>query len=129
MSALKRFAALALLALPGSLWAIGLGGLEVRSGLNQPFDARIPIVGAEAAELADMKARLAEPDAFHRAGIARPYVLSRLRFLVVEDRDGSGYIHVTSREGIREPALEFVLEVESRSGSLQRTYSVLLEPR
>ena len=30
---------------------------------------------------------------------------------------------------VREPALEFIVEVEWRNGSLQRKYSVLLEPR
>lgn len=129
MSTIRRIAALWLLVLPVGAWALGVGGMEVSSGLNQPFDGRIPIVGAAPEELVDVRARLAEEDAFDRAGLARPYMLSKLRFLVVSDEDGSGYIHVTSREGIREPALEFIVEVEWRSGSLQRKYSVLLEPR
>ena len=129
MSAFNRIVALVLLALPAGAWALGVGGMEVSSGLNQPFDARIPIVGAAEEELVDVRARLAEKDAFDRAGLSRPYLLSKLEFLVVSDDAGNGYIHVTSREGIREPALEFIVEVEWRNGSLQRKYSVLLEPR
>lgn len=129
MSALKHIAAVLLCTLSTSLWALGVGGLEVSSGLNQPFDARIPIFGAAEDELADVHARLAEPEVFDRAGVPRPYSLSRLKFLVVSADDGSGYIHVTSRDGIREPAMEFIVEVSWRNGRVQRKYSVLLEPR
>ena len=103
--------------------------MDVSSGLNQPFDARIPIVGAGEGELADVRASLAAKEVFDRAGLTRPHTLNRLKFLVVPNEDGSGYIHVTSREGMREPAMEFIVEVRWRNGSLQRKYSVLLEPR
>ena len=133
MSVLKRLAAivqlLVLLMAPATLWALGVGGMNVSSGLNQPFDARIPIIGAGEGEIPDVTARLAEPEVFERAGLSRPHALTRLRFLVVADEQGGGYIHVTSRNGIREPALEFIVEVSWRSGSLRRKYSVLLEPR
>lgn len=129
MSALKRLAAAVLFTLPTSLWALGVGSMEVSSGLNQPFDARIPIVGAGEGELADVRAALAEKEVFDRAGLTRPHTLNRLKFLVVPNDDGSGYIHVTSRQGMREPAMEFIVEVRWRTGSLRRKYSVLLEPR
>ncbi len=128
MSAPQRVVATLLFAaLPGVAAVLGLGGLEVSSGLNQPFDGKIAIVGAKQGEIADVDARLAEAEAFARAGIARPYSLTRLRFSVVPTGDDSGYVHITSRESVREPALEFIIEVTWRNGSLQRKYGVLLE--
>ena len=61
----------------------------------------------------------------------RPYNLTALKFAVVPtgDGDGSGYIHITSHQGMREPALEFIIEVRWPNGSLRRKYSVLLQPR
>ncbi len=129
MPALQRVVVTMLCLLPTVLWALGVGGIEVSSGLNQAFDARIPIFGAKQGELADVSARLAEKDIFDRAGLARSHFLAALKFQVVSTGDSSGYIHITSRDGIREPALEFIVEVKSRSGSLRRKYSVLLEPR
>ncbi len=129
MPALQRVVVTMLCLLPTVLWALGVGGIEVSSGLNQAFDAKIPIVGAKQGELADVSARLAEKDIFDRAGLARSHFLTALKFQVVSTGDSSGYIHITSRAGLREPALEFLVEVESRSGSLRRKYSVLLEPR
>ena len=129
MPVVQRVVATILCLLPTVLWALGVGGIEVSSGLNQAFDAKIPIVGAKQGELADVRAKLAEKDIFDRAGLARPHSLAALKFRVVSTGDSSGYIHITSHAGIREPALEFIVELESRSGSLRRKYSVLLEPR
>ncbi len=129
MPAVQRVVATILCLLPTVLWALGVGGIEVSSGLNQAFDAKIPIVGAGQGELADVRVKLAEKDIFDRAGLARPRSLAALKFQVVSTGDSSGYIHITSRTGIREPALEFIVEVNSSSGSLRRKYSVLLEPR
>jgi pilus assembly protein FimV len=129
VSALQRVAAAMLCLLPTTLAALGVGDMEVSSGLNQPLDAKIPIVGARQGELADVSARLAEDKAFARAGLERPHALSALQFQVVPTDETSGYIHVTSRGAIREPAMEFIVEVEWRGGSLRRKYSVLLEPR
>jgi pilus assembly protein FimV len=129
MPVVQRVVATILCLLPTVLWALGVGGIEVSSGLNQAFDARIPIVGAAQGELDDTRAGLAEKDIFDRAGLARPHSLSALKFQVVSTGDSSGYIHITSRTGIREPALEFIVELRSPGANLWRKYSVLLELR
>jgi pilus assembly protein FimV len=129
MPVVQRVVATILCLLPTVLWALGVGGIEVSSGLNQAFDARIPIVGAAQGELDDARAGLAEKDIFDRAGLARPHSLAALKFQVVSTGDSSGYIHITSRTGIREPALEFIVELRSPRGNLWRKYSVLLELR
>ena len=122
-------ALLLLLVIPGTVSALGVGDIEVSSGLNQPFDARIPIFGAKPGEIFDVSARLSDEDAFERAGLARTYSLTTFKFTVVPTKDESGYIHITSRDAVREPALEFIIEVEWPRGSLQRKYGVLLELR
>ena len=128
---LKRIVAVILFLSPTVLWAMGVAGIDVSSGLNQPFNAKIPIVAAKPGELADVKVKLAEKDIFDSAGLLRPWALTTMKFEVVTtgDGDGSGYIHITSRDAIREPALEFIIEMKWRNGSLRRKYSVLLEPR
>jgi pilus assembly protein FimV len=131
VSVLKRIVAVILFLSPTLLWALGVGGIEVSSGLNQPFNAKIPHVGAKAGELEDVRVQVAEKEVFDAAGLARSYALTLMKFEVVStgDGDGSGYIHITSRDGVREPALEFIIDVKWQNGSLRRKYSVLLEPR
>jgi pilus assembly protein FimV len=127
--AIQRSVAVVLCLLPALAWSLGVGGIEVSSGLNQPFDAKIPIIGAKQGELADAAAQLADRSVFEQAGLARSHLLSTLKFEVVATGEESGYIHITSRDGVREPALEFIVEVKWRNGSLRRNYSVLLQPK
>ena len=125
--ALCRSLAVIVCLLPALAWALGVGAIEVSSGLNQPLDARIPIIGAKPGELAEVDARLAGEDVFARAGLPRSYALTRLKFQVVATGEDTGYIHVTSHDGIREPALEFIVDVRWRNGNLRRSFTVLLE--
>ena len=129
LSASQRIVAVVFFLLPSVVWALGVGGIEVSSGLNQRFDAKIPIIGVKQGELADASAKLADEAIFERAGLSQSHALMGLKFEVVATGDESGYIHITSRDDIREPALEFIVELKWRNGSLQRTYAVLLEPR
>ncbi len=124
----KLLLAVAVLALPGLVHALGLGKLQLNSSLNQAFDARIELLSATASELDNLNVGLADTEAFKRAGIDRPYVLSKLKFEVVETENGADYIKITSRDAIREPFLNFLLEASWSNGRLYREYTVLLDP-
>jgi pilus assembly protein FimV len=107
--------------------ALGLGGVESDSYLNEPLDARIPLVSATAAELENLRVSLASPEAFERAGLSRPFYLSRLRFEIVTDQ-GAPYIRVTTAEPVKEPFLDFLVEAHWPAGRLLREYTILVDP-
>lgn len=128
---MKRILALitiALLGLPLHLFALGLGSIETTSGLNAPFEARIKLIGPSAQELSTLQVTLADNEAFRRAGIERPFFLSQLRFEVVESPRGPAFIRISSPDPIREPFLNFLIEVNWSNGRLFREYTVLLDP-
>ncbi len=108
--------------------ALSLGQLELQSGLNQPFKARVKLLSATADELDSLKISLADQEAFDRAGIQRTFLLSRLRFTVQEFENDPDYIQIRSNESIREPFLNFLLEINWSEGRLYREYTVLLDP-
>lgn len=108
--------------------ALGLGDIKLSSYLNQPLKARIGLLPSQAGELDDAKITLAPNDAFERAGIERRDVLSQLDFQVVKGPDGRPYIQVTSQDPIKEPFLDFILQVTWPKGRLLREYTVLLDP-
>ena len=114
--------------LPGAAAALGLGKLDLNSALNEPFDARIELLSASVEELDSMKATLASPEAFERAGLQYGFGLSQLKFEVRESESGPDYIRVYSTEAMREPFLNFLLEVNWSQGRLFREYTVLLDP-
>lgn len=127
-AALSRFLAGPALALwAGGILAAGLGNIQVSSSLNQPLSASIPILGMTTEDMVNMTVNLAEPKTFQQAGIPRPFLLTTLEFQVVDNGDGSGYIAVSTKERIKEPALEFIIDVNWSKGRIRRTYSALME--
>ena len=110
------------------LWALGLDNIELNSSLNQAFDARIELLSPTPAEIDTLSVRLADLEAFDRAGIERAFILTSLRFEIEINDSGADYIRITSSEAIREPYLNFLLEASWSSGRLFREYTVLLDP-
>ncbi|MEM7255199.1 MAG: FimV/HubP family polar landmark protein, partial [Pseudomonadota bacterium] len=116
-----------LLLIPLSARPLALGDIQLRSNLNAPLDARIPLLSATAADIDSIRVALASHEQFERAGVDRPFVLSGLRFEVVTDK-GSPYIHVTTQGPVSEPFLNFLLDVDWSKGRAVREYTVLLDP-
>jgi pilus assembly protein FimV len=114
--------------LPLQAFALGLGDIRVDSALNEPLDARIELHSLNPQEVQDVRVLLADKEAFKKAGLERPYLLNNLRFKVGIDARGEGFIRVSTRANVKEPYLNFLLEVTWRGGALQREYVVLLDP-
>lgn len=108
--------------------ALGLGGIRVESALNEPLNAQIELRSASPAEVRDLAVRLADHEAFSRAGIDRSSVLMLLEFEVQEQGKGRYVVNVRSKEPIREPFLNFLLDAEWEQGRMLREYTVLLDP-
>ncbi len=108
--------------------ALGLGELSSKSGLNQNFSGDITLLSVQAEELDAVRVKLADADAFERAGVERPFYLSLLRFEPTLTAKGATVIRVTSEFPIREPFLNFLVEVNWPNGRLLREYTVLLDP-
>lgn len=126
----KSILATTLILLVGStdVFALGLGALRTRSALNQPFFGEIDLLDVQSDEIDALKVGLATPEAFDKAGADRPHFLTRLRFTPVVAPDGRPVIQIASREPMREPYLDFLLEVVWPGGRLVKEYAVLLDP-
>lgn len=124
----QPFFLLLLVLFPGMVNALGLGKLQLDSALNEPFKARIELLSATVEELDSLNVVLADEAVFERAGIPRLSILRQLRFVVVESEAGSDHIRIFSDEPIREPFLNFFIEVSWSKGRLYREYTVLLDP-
>jgi len=122
------FLAAALAFLPGLALALGLGPIEVRSHLNEPLDAVIPLTEVRPDEVEDLTVSLAPLDTFQRLGLDITPALRQLRFKVKEDGQGGYFVRVSSLGPIQEPFLTFVVALEWPKGRLLREYTVLLDP-
>ena len=121
---------LALLAASASFSAsaLGLGQIEVKSKIGQPFVAEIPIVTTDPSELEQLQASLASPETFSRIGLRPPVgIIADLQFTQALDARGNPIIRVTSTQPVSEPLLTFLVEVDWGQGRLVREYSALVD--
>lgn len=117
-----------LAALSTQAHALGLGDIKINSSLNQPLDAEIQLYGVQGNDLEDLRVRLASPEAYQRAGLDRPRSHTKMQFQVGRGASGKPVIQVTSREPVREPYLDFLIEANWSSGQVLREYTVLVDP-
>ncbi|MDP2322478.1 MAG: FimV/HubP family polar landmark protein, partial [Gammaproteobacteria bacterium] len=124
-----RIAAVPLLAvlLPLAASALGLGEISLRSALNQPFIAEIPVTSDTGEDLGQLSVQLAPAATFERFGLDRPRFLEDFSFRI--QRDGSRtVVRVTSAQPVSEPFVSILLDINWPQGRLLREYTVLLDP-
>lgn len=112
---------------PLTSYAFGLGEIKVMSALNEPFKATIDINALSTEEKESFEIRIASNDEFEKAGLDRSYILTQLKFDVVEQQ-GKSQVLISSQQPIKEPFLDFLLTASAGGGRLIREYTVLLDP-
>lgn len=114
--------------IPGLANALGLGEIKLNSALSEPLNAEIQLVQVRELTKDEILPNLASTQDFKKAGVERFHYLSDVRFEVVVNEDGRSYIKVKSRKPIREPFVNFLVEVHWPAGRLLREYTLLLDP-
>ncbi len=123
----KTIAVVTLMA-PVAAHPLGIGDIELHSALNQTLNAEISLYLAEGENLGDIQVSLAPPGKFKEVGIPRSYFLSQIKFQPIVKPDGSVVIQLSSAGVVKEPYLDFLLQVSWPNGSLYREFSVLMDP-
>ncbi|MCJ8168795.1 FimV/HubP family polar landmark protein [Atopomonas sediminilitoris] len=112
----------------GMAHALGLGEITLKSALNQPLEAEIALVEVKDLNQSEIIPNLGSAEDFSKAGVDRAYFLTGLKFTPVINANGKSVIRVTSPQPVREPYLNFLMEVLWPNGRLLREYTVLLDP-
>ncbi len=112
----------------GMAQALGLGGLTVKSSLNQPLLAEIELTQVEDLTAAQVVPSLATSAEFAQAGVGRTAVLDDLTFTPVVNPGGKSVLRITSTKPVRDPYVKFLVQVLWPSGRVLREYSLLLDP-
>jgi FimV-like protein len=112
----------------GMAHALGLGEVTLQSALNQPLVAEIELLESRDLAANEVMPTLASAEAFNKAGIDRQFFLTDLTFTPVLKPNGKSVIRVTSNKPMREPYLNFLVQVLWPNGQLQREYTLLLDP-
>ncbi|EDN70686.1 conserved hypothetical protein, secreted [Beggiatoa sp. PS] len=120
-------ALIALLFAP-NIYAVGLSHIQVYSKLNQPLSAKINVLSVPKGKASALQVNLASASAFRRAGIERPYVLTKLRFSAIATGKTSAAIRISTQQPLKEPFINFLVEVSWPGGRILREYTALLDP-
>ena len=102
---------------------LALSDVELQSNLNQRLSARIQLIDLPEGGVEDLQVSVSDSRDLEAAG----------RHLVLKHEvvvDGSDYyLVVSSRDAIREPILNFVVELSWSAGRLLRNYALIIDPR
>ena len=120
--------AIALLLLPLTASAAGLGKVTVQSALGQPLRAEVEISSVQANEADSLTARMAPAQAFRDAGIEVNAALTAMKLAVERRPEGRYVVVLTSIAPVNEPFLDLLIELSSSAGRLIREYTFLLDP-
>ena len=108
--------------------SMGIGEIKLNSALNEPLNAQIELFSVRDADFDNIIVRMGSLKDFANAGIDKAAILNKVKFKVVHAAGGKVAIQVTSRQPIREPFLNFLVEVTWPEGRVLREYTVLLDP-
>ena len=108
--------------------ALGLGEIKMNSGLNQPLDAEVKLLNVGDLSVNQILPNLASHKDFSRVGVERVFFLTGIKFEVELDGQGGAVLHLSTDRIVREPYLNFLVELHWPSGRLLREYTALLDP-
>jgi pilus assembly protein FimV len=118
---------LASLALSSHVSALGLGEVKLKSTLNQPLEAEVKLLDTRDLTAEQILVTLASPADFERNGVDRLFFYTEFQFTVdLESPDGPKVL-ITSRNPVREPYLNFLIEARWTAGRLLREYTLLMD--
>lgn len=121
--------------IPTAGYTLGFGEVRLYSHLDEPLEAEIELLGAEHYAPEHIIVALASEHEFKRAGLIRSPDLSQMKFQIIRNnallnRIGRGIgtvIRVTSTEPIKQPYLEFLMDLSWPQGRLVRGYTLELD--
>ncbi len=108
--------------------ALGLGRLTVKSALGEAMQAEIDVTDMTAEEQANLKIRVAPPEAYRTANVDYNPVLPTTRATLQRRPDGRLFVRLVSDRGVQEPFVDVILEISWATGRLVREYTLLFDP-
>jgi pilus assembly protein FimV len=107
--------------------ALGLGEVKLKSTLNQPLSAEVQLLDTRGLSPEQIIVSLASVGDFERNGLDFAHFYTEFKFEVALDNPSGPIVRITSRNPVREPYLNFLVEAKWTSGRLLREYTLLMD--
>jgi len=115
---------LSLLVAQSAAHALALAEIQLNSSLNHTLDATIEIVSANVQELDSLNVAVTQ----FSDQTAGHYKWPKIKVELIRPETGKSYLKLTSEDAVREPVLNFLLELDWSTGRIKREYSLLINP-
>ena len=117
-------AALFFLLVQTNAHALALSEVKTNSYLNQRLNATIELLSATPSELDSLNVFISRL----KNDTVKQGQWPQVKVELVRMEHGHSYLKITSKDNVREPLLNFLLELNWSTGRLQREYTLLLNP-
>ena len=101
-------------------YSLALSEAELKSYLNQSLDVRIELKTDDAADIDDLKVELSQ-------SVENYTSRYQLKYEILKS-GGTNILKITSSDVVREPIVEFTLDIGWSGGHVVRDYSFLIDP-
>ncbi|MEQ9210384.1 MAG: FimV/HubP family polar landmark protein, partial [Pseudomonadales bacterium] len=125
---LRLLCSLLVLGLAQGVYGLGLGGISAESALNEPLEARIELLNVGSLSEQEIIVEIGSVSDYEMAGVSRDYFHTSIEFEPhLAGSNGQSYIRLTTTAPVREPYLNFVIQIRWPQGRLLREYTLLLD--
>ncbi len=104
-----------------------LGRITISSGVGEPLQAEVEVVGMAPGEARSLAARIPPAEVYWRANIEPSPMLRTIRAAVERRPQGRYVVTLRSTEAMPEPFMDLLLEISSDAGRSMREYTFLLD--
>ncbi len=108
--------------------AVGMGEIAVRSKLNQPLRAEVPMIQLASGDIDQARVFFLPVDDT-AVGSTNSSIVAKLSGEFVAQGGGQYQLRIRSSENIREPVVTFYVEVVLPNSHTRREFTVLLDPQ
>lgn len=120
--------ALCLSLLTSTVFAAGLGALNVHSAIGEPLNADIALLSVDADDLSGLIATIASDEVYVSQGISRNLVHNNITITQGKSADGVLILNVKSTIPVNAAFLDLIVQLDWASGRIQREFTVSLNP-
>ena len=110
-----------------NLLALTLNKMQVNSKQDEPLDAVIDVIYSKGDNASNLKPAIASKENYEANGLSRLSIHSDIN-IRLEDGASGAKIFLTSKEIVKDPFLDLLIQIDSEKGRVYKEYTVLLEP-
>lgn len=105
-------------------WCLGVSDIALSSKLGEPLVARLQLTDTGDLDKDQIIIRIASLDTYRLMGVDRSYETLSIKFDINDHR----VVTLKTHDSIKEPYLNFILEILWPEGKLYREFKLFLDP-